>query len=85
MSLPDWMNTLKVTVLPKPPGSGTRLKGLGIVISIAIAAAAIFALTHTLKNVDYNEVFEVVRHTNSRPHCAGRGAGGHLLRQPDAL
>ena len=24
-----------------------------------------FALTHTLKNVDYNEVFEVIRHTNA--------------------
>ncbi len=64
MSLPDWMNALKVTVLPKPPGSGAKLKGLGIVLSVAIAAIAIFALTHTLKNVDYNEVFEVVRHTN---------------------
>lgn len=65
MSLPDWMDTLKVTALSKPPGSGARLKGLGIVISIAIAAAAIFALTHTLKKVDYNEVFEVVRNTNA--------------------
>src|SRR5882724_6543457 len=65
MSLPDWMNALTVTMLPKPPGSGARLKGLGIVISIAIATAAIFALTHTLKNVDYNEVFEVVRHTKA--------------------
>ena len=46
MSLPDWMNKLKATVLPKPSGSGFRLKGLGIV-SIAIAAAAIFALTYT--------------------------------------
>jgi hypothetical protein len=51
-------------MLPKPAGSGARLKGLGIVISIAIAAAAIFALTHALKNVDYNEVFAVVRRTN---------------------
>jgi hypothetical protein len=65
MSSPDWMNTLKVTVPPKPPGSGARLRGLGIVIGIAIAAAAVFALTHTLRNVDYNEVFEVVRRTNT--------------------
>jgi glycosyltransferase 2 family protein len=63
MSLPDWMNTL--TVLPKPPGSGGRLKGLGIVVSIAIAATAIFALTHTLKNIDYDEVFDVIRHTKA--------------------
>src|SRR6202166_2345851 len=65
MSLPDWMNALTVTMLPKPTGSGARLKGLGIVISIALAAAAIFALTHTLKNVDYNEVFKAVRNTNA--------------------
>jgi glycosyltransferase 2 family protein len=64
MSLPDWMNTLKATVLPKPPGSGIRLKGLGIVLGVVIAAVAVFALTHTLKNIDYNEVFEVVRRTN---------------------
>jgi hypothetical protein len=65
MSSPDWMNTLKAKVLPKPPGRGARLKGLGIVVSIAIAAVAIFALTHTLKNVDYNEVMQVIRHTNA--------------------
>jgi glycosyltransferase 2 family protein len=59
------MNTLKVTMRPKPPGSGARLKGLGVIISVAIAAAAIFALTHTLKNVDYNEVFKAVRNTNA--------------------
>lgn len=65
MSLPDWMSTLKPTLLPKPPASGGRLKGLGIVVSIAIAVAAIFALTHTLKNVDYDEVFNVIRHTSA--------------------
>src|ERR1700676_4963166 len=65
MSLPDWMNALTVTMLPKPAGSGARLKGLGIVISIAIAAAAMFALTHMLRSVDYNEVFAVVRRTNA--------------------
>ena len=64
MSLPDWMNILKATVLPKSPGGGARLKGLGIVIGVVIAAAAIFALTHTLKHIDYNEVFAVVRNTN---------------------
>lgn len=65
MSLAERMNVLKVTVLPKPPGSGARLKGLGVVLSMAIAAAAVYALTHTLRNVDYNEVFEVIRHTNA--------------------
>jgi uncharacterized membrane protein YbhN (UPF0104 family) len=64
MSLPDWMNTLKATVLPKPPGGGVRLKGLGVVLGIVIAAVAIFLLTHTIKNIDYNEVFAVVRRTH---------------------
>jgi len=64
MSVPDWMHILKATVLPKPPG-GARLKGLGILIGVVIAAAAIFALMHTLKNIDYNEVFAVVRRTNT--------------------
>ena len=64
MSLPDWMNILKATVLPKSPGGGARLKGLGIVIGVVIAAAAIYALTRTLKHIDYNEVFAVVRNTH---------------------
>jgi uncharacterized membrane protein YbhN (UPF0104 family) len=64
MSLPDWMNILKATVLPKPPDGGVRLKGLGVVLGIVIAAVAIFVLTHTLKNIDYNEVFAVVRRTH---------------------
>ncbi|MDO9294877.1 YbhN family protein [Bradyrhizobium sp.] len=34
-----------------------------MVVSLAIAAAAIFALTHALKNVDYHEVFAVVGRT----------------------
>ena len=33
-------------------------------ISVAIGAGAIFALTHTLKNVDYSQVFDVVRATD---------------------
>jgi glycosyltransferase 2 family protein len=38
---------------------------LGIVISVAIAGAAIFALTHALKNVDYDHVLEIVQRTNA--------------------
>jgi uncharacterized membrane protein YbhN (UPF0104 family) len=64
MSLPDWKNTLKATVLPKPPGGGVRLKGLGVVLGIVIAAVAIFVLTHTIKAIDYDEVFAVVRRTH---------------------
>jgi glycosyltransferase 2 family protein len=36
-----------------------------VVVSIAIAAVAIFALTHALKNVDYGEVSEAVRRTDA--------------------
>jgi glycosyltransferase 2 family protein len=64
MSLPHWVNSLKVTVLRKASSSGGRLRGLGIVVSIAIAAAATFALTHMLRNVDHHEVFEVIRNTS---------------------
>src|ERR1700728_3529611 len=59
------MNTLKVAAPTKSRRNGLRLKGLGIVVSIAIAAIAIFALTHTLKSIDTNEVFEVIRRTNT--------------------
>jgi len=52
-------------VLKKTPGSGARLRGLGVVVSVAIAALAVFALTHALKNVDHDEVFAVVRRTNA--------------------
>ena len=58
------MHTLKAIVLQKTPRSSARLKGLGVVVSLAIAAAAIFALMHALKNVDYDEVFAVVRRTS---------------------
>jgi glycosyltransferase 2 family protein len=59
------MNAPKVIASTKSPDSGFRLKGLGVVISIAITAIAIFALTHTLKSIDTHQVFEVIRHTNT--------------------
>jgi uncharacterized membrane protein YbhN (UPF0104 family) len=58
------MHTLEVAVLQKTSGSSARIKGLGVVVSLAIAAMAIFALMHVLKRVDYDEVFAVVRRTN---------------------
>ncbi len=58
------MHALEVIVLQKTPRSGARWKGLGVAVSVAIAGLAIFALTHTLKNVDFAEVFAVVRRTN---------------------
>jgi glycosyltransferase 2 family protein len=69
--LPDRIDTLEVTdtlevIVPqKKPGSGARLRGLGIVVSIAIAAIAIYALTHALKKVDFGEVLAVVHRTDS--------------------
>jgi uncharacterized membrane protein YbhN (UPF0104 family) len=62
---PERIHTLEVIVLQKTPGRGARLKGLGVVVSLAIAVVAVFALTHALKNVDYDEVFAVVRRTDA--------------------
>jgi glycosyltransferase 2 family protein len=61
--LPGWKHALKVAALQKMPGSA-RLRGLGVVVSIAIAVAAIYALTHALKNVDYDEVLAAVGRTS---------------------
>ncbi|HEY5307748.1 MAG TPA: UPF0104 family protein, partial [Casimicrobiaceae bacterium] len=49
----------------KTSGSGSRLRGLGVVVGIAIAAIAIFALTHALKHVNYDEVFAIVERTDT--------------------
>jgi uncharacterized membrane protein YbhN (UPF0104 family) len=57
------MHTLKVAALQKTAGSA-RLRGLGVVASVAIAAAAIFLLTHALRNVDFDEVLAAVQRTN---------------------
>ena len=58
------MHALQLIVLPKTPFSSAQLRGLGIVVSIAIAAMAVFALTRILKHVNYDEVVTVVRHTD---------------------
>ena len=50
--------------MQKAPGSRARLRGLGVVVSLAIAGMAIYALTHALKNVDFGEVFAIVRRTD---------------------
>ena len=51
--------------MQKTPASGARLRSFGVVVSVAIAMMAVFALTHALKNVDYNEVLAVVRCTSA--------------------
>jgi hypothetical protein len=58
------IRTLEVNVLQKAPGSSARLRGLGVVVGIAIAAMAIYALTHALKHVNYEDVFAIVGRTN---------------------
>src|ERR1700761_4948518 len=58
------MNAPKVIASTKSPGTSFKLKGIGVVVSIAITAIAIFALTHTLKSIDIHEVFDVMRHTD---------------------
>jgi uncharacterized membrane protein YbhN (UPF0104 family) len=64
--LPERIYALEIPVLQKTPGSSVRLRGLGIVVSLAIAAGAIFALTHALKKVNFDEVFAIVARTDAR-------------------
>jgi len=50
--------------LQKKLGSRARLKGLGgVVLSVAIGGGAIFALTHSLKNIDYDLVLGIIGDT----------------------
>jgi glycosyltransferase 2 family protein len=65
VSVPDWKCILKAIAQLRRSRAGGKWKGLGFVIGLAIAAAAIFALTHTLEHVDYDEVFDVIRHTSA--------------------
>jgi len=48
----------------KTTGHSARLKALGVVVSIAIAATAVFALVHALKKVDFDKVLGVIGETN---------------------
>lgn len=54
-------------MLQKAPGSSSpRLKSvLGVILGVAIAASAIYALTHTLGHVNYDDVLETVRRTDA--------------------
>ena len=64
-TLSERIHTLEINGLQKTSGSSARVRGLGVVVSVAIAAIAIFALTHALKNVNYDEVFAIVVRTNA--------------------
>jgi glycosyltransferase 2 family protein len=58
------MNRIRAAVQRRSSRGGSRLRGLGIFISIGVAAIAVHALTHTLGHIDYDEVLQVIRHTN---------------------
>jgi len=63
----DWISALKLNVLKNKLGGSARLKGVGgAILSVAVAGGAIFALTHALKNVDYHQVFSIIRGTQFR-------------------
>jgi hypothetical protein len=56
---------LNIDFLKRKLGGSTRAKGLGgAVISLVIGTAAIFGLTHALRNIDYDQVFDVIRATD---------------------
>jgi glycosyltransferase 2 family protein len=61
----DWISALELDFLKDKLGGSARLKGIGgAILSIAIAGGAIFALTHALRNVDYHQVFAIIRGTD---------------------
>jgi glycosyltransferase 2 family protein len=58
------LSALKIISLLNRFGRSARLKGAGgIIFSVAIAAGAVLALTRALKNVDYDQVFAIIRQT----------------------
>ncbi len=61
----DWTPTLTLETLQNGFGSARMKKLGGAALSIAIATGAVFALTHALKNIDYEEVFAIIRGTDA--------------------
>jgi uncharacterized membrane protein YbhN (UPF0104 family) len=56
---------LKPESLQKKFTKGSRLKGVGgAIVGIAIAGGAVFALTHALRHIHYDEVFTIIRSTD---------------------
>ena len=61
----SWIRALKLNFFQKKFTTRSRLKGLGgALVSVAIGAGAVFALTHALKHVRYDEVFVIIRSTD---------------------
>ena len=61
------MRALNIDWLQNKVGASTRIKRLGgAAFSIAIAAGAIFALTHALRHIDFDKVNAIIRHTEPR-------------------
>jgi uncharacterized membrane protein YbhN (UPF0104 family) len=57
--------TLGLNLLQKKLGGIARLKGVaGALLSVVIGIGAIFALTHSLKHVDFHQVFAIIRATH---------------------
>jgi hypothetical protein len=55
------MRALNIDWLQKKVGGSSRIKSLGgAALSIVIGGAAIFALTHALRNIDYENVFAII-------------------------
>ena len=65
MSLPERIRTLEIPALQRTPGSSVRLRGFGVVVGLAIAGVAIYALTHALKKVRFDEVLAIVGRTDT--------------------
>ncbi len=61
----DWTSALNIESLKRKLGGSGRVKGFGgAMISVAIGAAAILGMMHALRNVDYDQVFDVIRSTD---------------------
>jgi hypothetical protein len=57
--------TLGLNLLQKKLGGIARLKGVaGALLSVVIGIGAIFALTHSLRHVDFHQVFAIIRATH---------------------
>jgi glycosyltransferase 2 family protein len=62
----DWKRALNIDWLKEKIGSGGRIKTVGgAILTVLIAGGAIFALSHSLRNIDYDLVLDVISDTES--------------------